>query len=180
MKERKQKPIKPTVSNLSKKYGVSRSAIYNHINKKGFVIKNSKLTKEIVKELENHYGGLLEKRKVEKEKIDKANKEAKKNPNISFENISDDKISTAVHRLSNLKQEYNFNKGLITELQNEIDTFKKKNGSTTTVQHNQVQQVIPQISALEKYIKLNLNVNKSIQELEEFLKVGNEKEENPF
>lgn len=167
---------KISISKLSREYKVSRQALYKLFAKNGWDKKN--ITDAILNALDKQYASHHSKRKEDGNKIRKASKTSAKSKKEDF-SISKSKISTAEQRLSNKRQEYNYNRNLITILQDEIDEIKNVNG-TTMQNHTGTQTSIPQLPQLEKYLSLNLKIDKQIQELEVFLGYESDEDDNPF
>lgn len=73
---------------------------------------------------------------------------------------------------------------MISKFKNEIDLYIEENGCTTYENSSGGTSAIPQIKQLENYIKMNIALNKTIQELEQTLDIirlnGNSSEDNPF
>ena len=86
--------------------------------------------------------------------------------------LNAERQSTLEARLANAKSEYNYNAGLITMFQRGIDAYVRENGKTTAVSNTGVEATIPMITSLEKYIKLNVTLSKTISELENELKLS--------
>ena len=89
-------------------------------------------------------------------------------------------IATMRLRLTAAKQEYDYNKLLITMFQAETDQYFEENRKVTTTARNGAITVIPSIVNLEKYIKLNIALSKLISDLEGDLNLEEEGGENPF
>ena len=89
-------------------------------------------------------------------------------------------VATMKLRLTAAKQEYDYNKSLITMFQAETDQYFEKNRKVTTTARNGAITVIPSVVNLERYIKLNIALSKLISELEGDLNLEEEGGENPF
>ena len=94
--------------------------------------------------------------------------------------ISSIDTATMRARLAAAKQEYDYNKMLITTFQGEAAAYYKSQGTTTMMSHNGSMVSIPSIVNLEKYVKLNIAVSKLISDLEGDLDIGDIDDEDPF
>jgi len=94
--------------------------------------------------------------------------------------IADIDTATMRARLVAAKQEYDYNKMLITTFQGEAAAYYKSQGTTTMMSHNGSMVSIPSIVNLEKYVKLNIAVSKLISDLEGDLDIGDIDDEDPF
>jgi len=83
-------------------------------------------------------------------------------------------------RLSAAKQEFDFNKMLITMFQAEANKYFRETGGTTMMSHNGAMVSIPAIVNLEKYVKLNIAVSKLVSELESDLDIDEDDLSDPF
>lgn len=162
-----------SISKLSQMIGVSRQSIYNFCDKYGIDAKKIKqedverikeyyLTQE--KEKSNNYSNVL---KTCAKKRQKASK------------LSNEEVSTLKERLKNAKEQYNFNQFLIEMYTDEIDSFQNTNGTLAIPCSNGSMSMIPQVKYLESYQKLNMSLNKTIDELETKLNLI-EKDEDDF
>jgi len=87
----------------------------------------------------------------------------------SGSHISDIDTSTLRNRLINAKQEYDYNRTLIEIFQREIKNYRCKHNSTSIVMSNGAMVVIPAVTNLDKYSKLNISLSKLINSLEQDL-----------
>lgn len=160
---------KMTISRLARELKVSRQAIYKHFDVNGYDKKN--ITPGMIDKVRSHYEKLTEDKKIRKK--EKAIPLQEINEKVIEVRLLEENecISTLNKRLANFKQEYNYNKRLIASFQKEINQHLEKFGTTVTISHNGNVVSIPQIAQLEKYNKLNISINKSIQELETTLKL---------
>jgi hypothetical protein len=83
-------------------------------------------------------------------------------------------------RLAAAKQEYDYNKMLITMFQSEAHSYFKSTGKTTMMTHNGSMSPIPAIVNLEKFVKLNIALSKQISDLESDLDIGEDSADDPF
>ena len=83
-------------------------------------------------------------------------------------------------RLSAAKQEYDFNKKLITMFQHETDMHFASTGKLTVVRSNGALALIPALVSLEKYLKLNISLSRLISDLEGDLDLDEDGGEDPF
>lgn len=167
-----------TITKLAKLAGTSRPTIYKYFETQGYDKKN--ITEAVVKEVIEHFS----KREKSNKNVRNASKKSSVNPKHSHKRLSNDEVETVKERLINAKSDYNFNASIIARLKNEIDEYVEENNCTTFLNHSGGTTSIPQIRQLENYEKLNIALNKTIQELEEILDIiklgGNSAEENPF
>lgn len=166
-----------TITKLAKMAGITRPTLYKYLDKKGYDKKN--LNDDVISEIIDYFS----KRTESNRKVVTSSKKSslkKTNSNVVLPNLEKETIK---ERLANAKSDYNFNSGIIARLKNEIDQYVNENETTTFINSSGSTSVIPQISQLEKYIKLNISLNKSIQELEQALdiiKMSTSIEDNPF
>lgn len=178
----------PSISRMARTHGVSRQAIYTFLDAQDFAKDDDgryTVTKEMVEAVEERFSQLGKtKKEVNKTLVPKKipkDKQVIKPKKIDISNnLTFEEISTMSMRLGNLKQEYNYNKELITKFQEEIEVYQKEYGTTLIVSHNGSATLIPQVVQLKNFIELNLRVSKQITELETILKLDGEEDEDPF
>lgn len=173
--------MRRTITNLSRITNVSRQTIYKHIDKLKIVKPPPKteypeIDFEIIRRsvLKQPYDELLQSRNVS----------VKSQPTVNIEPKLEDldaNVGTTRYRLDNAKQEYQFNRKVITDLQEEIHEDQAKQGDLKAVNGNGAKSTLPQLATLEKYTKLNISLSKMISELEGDLDLQvDEVEEDPF
>lgn len=169
---------KLTITKLAKLAGTTRPTIYKYFEKMGFDKKN--ITPEVEKNVIDHFS----KRIKSNSKIKASSKKSIIKPKFKAKKLTTDVVETAEERLLNAKSDYNFNVTMISKFKNEIDLYIEENGCTTYENSSGGTSAIPQIKQLENYIKMNIALNKTIQELEQTLDIirlnGNSSEDNPF
>lgn len=166
-----------TITKLAKLAGTTRPTIYKYFEKKGYDKTN--INESVVKDVIEHFS----KRKKSSQKIKSTNKKSSVSPKFKTRKLSDDEKETVRERLINAKSDYNFNASIIARLKNEIDEYVSENNCTTFENHAGGTSSIPQIKQLENYIKLNIALNKTIQELEQTLdiiRLSSVSEDDPF
>lgn len=166
-----------TITKLAKLAGTTRPTIYKYFEKKGYDKTN--INESVVKDVIEHFS----KRTKSSQKIKTANRKSAVSPKFKTKKLSDDEKETVRERLINAKSDYNFNASIIARLKNEIDEYVNENNCTTFENHSGGTSSIPQIKQLENYIKLNIALNKTIQELEQTLdiiRLSSSNEDDPF
>lgn len=97
--------------------------------------------------------------------------------NFDVRRIDQKDTSSLIDLLQDCKERYVANEKLIKRLQYELDNtdnFLKGSGNGTL-------QIVPQLSAMEKYQKLNISLRNQIKHFEDELgRVKYEEEDNPF
>lgn len=166
-----------TITKLAKLAGTTRPTIYKYFEKKGYDKTN--INESVVKDVVDHFS----KRIKSNQKIRSASKKSSVSPKFKSKKLSSEEKETVKERLLNAKNDYNFNTSIITRLKNEIDEYVNENNCTTFENHSGGTTAIPQIKQLENYIKLNIALNKTIQELEQVLdiiRLSGLDEDDPF
>ena len=88
--------------------------------------------------------------------------------------------ATVWNRLKAARQEFDYNKQLITMFQYDTNMYYRENGKLTTFSTNGQAVAIPSIAGLEKYVKLNIALSKLISELETDLDLEEGGGDDPF
>ena len=175
-----------TISNLSRELKVSRPCIYRAIERLGLEKKAGesypleewealkqelKLTSEAGKQKRD------DTKKFKKALTSAAKATAKQKPDKGLSEIA---TSTLQDRLNRAKQEYDFTRRLIMSFQAETDAYYEMHGKTTIMTNNGAMGVIPSITNLEKFVKLNIALSKLITDLESDLDLEGEGADDPF
>lgn len=167
-----------TITKLAKLAGISRPTIYKYFKDHGYDRKN--ITEKVAQEVIDYFS----QREKSRKKIETASKKSCVRPRHQHKKLSNEEVETVKERLINAKSDYNFNASIIARLKNEIDQYVSENNCTTYTNNSGGTTSIPQIRQLENYEKLNIALNKTIQELEESLDMikfgGNNADDNPF
>jgi len=178
-----------TISNLSRELRVSRPRIYRAIDRLGFEKKAGgeypldeweMLKIELSTVAENNYW-----RREDAKSVTRAAKTAAKKTAVTAKTYPEESLAGINHstlkvRLDKAKQEYDYNRRLITSFQAETDEYIKTYGRTTVMSHNGAMTAIPSILNLEKYIKLNIALSKLITDVESDLDLAAEGGADPF
>lgn len=158
---------------LSEELGVNRRTIRNHAKKLGKDV--GKLTEAETKEIKDKVNKSKEIVNTNLGKIDELKEKSTKFKS-QVRRIDKYDYSSILDILQDAKERYVANENIIQRLQFEIDNFDvllvgQTNGATTA---------IPQLPAIEKFIKLNIALRNQILEIEEKLGRNAETNSDPF
>lgn len=176
-----------TISNLSRELKVSRPRIYRAIDRLGIEKKAGgeyPLNEwEALKQELTSTAGVSRQKRQDANAIKQTSKaalreEAAKTKDAAV--ISGVAASTLQVRLDMAKQEYDYNRMMISVFQAETDVYVMEHGRTTIMSHNGSLAAIPSITNLEKYVKLNIALSKLISDLESDLDLSADGEGDPF
>lgn len=166
-----------TITKLAKLAGTTRPTIYKYFEKKGYDKKN--INENVIRDVIDHFS----KRTESNKKLKSTCKRSSVSPRFKAKNLTEEEKETVKERLLNAKNDYNYNAKIISRLKNEIDEYVEEKNCTTFENHSGGTSAIPQIKQLENYMKLNIALNKTIQELEQALdiiRLASVKEDDPF
>ena len=172
--------MRRTISNLSREIKVSRPCIYRAIKRLSIENKGGELSPDEWERLKTELSSAAN---VNKQKKADAKKIELTEPivhNVQSTKISDIDASSLKERLACAKQEYDFNRGMITMFQAEASAYFEVEGKTTMQAHNGSMSTIPAVVNLEKYVKLNIALSKLINDLENDLDMEVDGGDDPF
>lgn len=165
-----------TITQFSKKVSASKDSVYIAMRKKYKVNTNQELPKKFNDEDVEFYLNQAKEKEKNVEKILSSSKVTKRK---RVSKLTDEEVRTAKQRLLDLKDQYNWTLQNCEDLKQEIDNYKKENKTSAVTGGNGSVMMLPQQKQLESYLKLMLNINRSISELENELdmEISNEEDD---
>lgn len=163
-----------TVKKIADESGKSRDSVYTFLRKKYDVLYNEDLPKELTEEDLRDFILYQEKKNLGVEESMTKSKAKRKR----VKKLTSDEESTLSRILVDLKDSYNKNLQLKSDLECEINTYREQNGSLVMPSGNGSMTMIPQVKQYDQVCNTLMKLSVKVSETEEKLGIFADTEED--